>query len=159
MPKPPERERSPRERLLELERSGRYVFHGSARSIETLEPRQGKNFSPASRRMEPDGAPAVAATEHADIAIFRALVNQDQFPDYGYYSAFGVADGKPYVKMSKAVLAGLREKVGYVHVLPRKMFQPVRGEWRAETSVHPDFVVRVTASDFQIDDIIMQEKP
>ena len=155
-PKPPERERTPRERLLELERSGQYVFHGSARSIETLEPRQGRDFSERTGRMEPDGAPAVAATEHADVAIFRALVNPEQFPGSGYGSGFGVADGKHHFEATQEVLDGIKDKAGYVHVLLKRGFQPVRGEWRAEEPVRPESIVRVTADDLPIDEIALK---
>ncbi len=75
--KPPKFEQvgNSREKLLSLEKEGKYVFHGSPDIIKTLEPRQAYNQNKETGVMEKDGEPAVFATPYADVAIFRALIN------------------------------------------------------------------------------------
>ena len=75
--KPPtiERERKNREKLLWLEKEGKYVFHGSPYDISVLEPRQGHNINEETGKIEKDDEPAVFAIFYVDVAIFRALIN------------------------------------------------------------------------------------
>jgi hypothetical protein len=69
-----------KEILHKLEKEGRYVFHGSARELSVLEPRQSLNKNDQSGKMEPHGEPAVCATPFADIAIFRSMANRRHCP-------------------------------------------------------------------------------
>lgn len=64
-----------REKLLALEKEGKFVFHGSPDVINVLEPRQAYNRNDETGTMEKHDEPAVFATPYAEVAIFRALIN------------------------------------------------------------------------------------
>lgn len=61
-----------KQRLLELEKTGQYLFHGSADEIEVFEPRQAYNWVNGVK--EKDGEPAVFASPSIDYAISMALL-------------------------------------------------------------------------------------
>ena len=52
---------NPREELKMLEKTGKFVFHGSLDSIDILEPRQAYNSNKETGQKEADGVPAVFA--------------------------------------------------------------------------------------------------
>jgi len=139
-----EKDPSVRERLLDLEKSGKFVFHGSAREIETLEPRQ-----PYIERGEKHGNPCVATTPFVDIAIFRAIINEDNFAEKDYSSSFSFDSDKGIeLNASQVVLNNLKDKKGFVYVLDKSLFEKFSGmEWRSEQSVKPVEVVEVTTED------------
>lgn len=141
---------SARERLLSLENEGKFVFHGSAREIETLEPRQpyiGKG------KDEKHGDPCVATTPFADIAIFRAIINEDNFQQKTYASSFGYDSDKGIeLCASRAVLDNLKDKKGFVYVLDKSLFKKFSGmEWRSEQAIKPGEVITVTVEDLSSD--------
>jgi len=139
-----ERGLSIRERLSSLEKEGKFVFHGSAREIEILEPRQ-----PYIEKGEKHGNPCVATTPFADIAIFRAIVNEDNFSHKDYSSSFGFDSDKGIeLCASQDILDDLGDKKGFVYVLDKSLFEKFSGmEWRSEGPVKPIEVIAVTAED------------
>lgn len=125
--------------LKQLEKTGKYVFHGSIKKFDILEPRQ------AHHKGRPDGDPGVCATDNIDIAIFMAIYRGSQFlvtpPSKAGY------DGCDYYA-TKNVLDAAGAATGYVYLLPKKSFRPFRGEMRSRKKAVPIDVIEVTAADF-----------
>jgi hypothetical protein len=144
-----ENDLSPRERLLILEKEGKFVFHGSPDNIDTLEPRQPFIFDIKSKIKEKHGEPCVVATPRADIAIFRAIVNPKNFPEKEYASSFSInKDDTLRLCATKQVLENIKDKRGFVYVLDKSLFKKFSGmEWRSEQIIKPNGVILVTAED------------
>lgn len=85
-----------KEKLLELEKTGNYVFHGSGFKIEEeFEPRQAYNHKlkqDGTYDTIPDGQPAVFASHIIDIAIFMAIFNSENLKK-SCRSGFSFVDG------------------------------------------------------------------
>lgn len=135
--------------LHELEASNRYVFHGSPiPNIQELKLSQSENLS--SGRLEKHGPPSVTASPYADIAIFRALVNQDA-------TQFGSdEEGHLNFGASQKALDIAKLSVGYVYVLEREDFTTFGGSeksmgWRAIKPQKPVRIVRVVFDDLPKD--------
>lgn len=152
---------SPQEKLSYLEETNQHVFHGSPDgTIKILEPRQSSHIPDISKPDEIilDGKPAVAATPHAELATFRAIINGKNIP-IKHNSGFGTTGGKTHFRVSSAeVLEHAKGKKGYVYVFDRKDFKPYDRErsenpregameWRAHTSVKPLEVIEVSSDD------------
>ena len=147
--KPPtiEREGKNRERLLSLEKEGKYVFHGSPDIIETLERRQAYNRSKKTGNMEKDGEPAVFATPYADVAIFRALTDTKGVRGEST-SQFGIDGDKLHFSATKNILEAARTKIGKVYVLDKQKFQDFEGmQCRSSETNEPIEVIEVTIDD------------
>lgn len=113
-----------KERLLNLEKEGKWVFHGSALEIEEFEPRQAFNF--IGGKNIPDGEPAVFASSVAEYAIFMAVVNEMNCPE-GLHSSAGTVQKDAHVSMqyrmtqhTSAQLKG--DASGWVYVFDRSAF-------------------------------------
>lgn len=131
--------------LHDLEQTGNYVFHGSpAADIHELEIRQPYDWTDGVQKE--DGAPCVAATQFADIAIFRALVFNDT-------TSFGQNDdGTLHYAATEKALRSAKGRTGFVYVLPKSTFAPRHGddqemEWRSEENQRAAQVVQVTERD------------
>ncbi|MBP9709643.1 hypothetical protein KBD61_01290 [Patescibacteria group bacterium] len=130
--------------LHELEVAGQYIFHGSpASNITELEPRQATDYSIGEEVQH--GDPSIAGTPHADIAIFRAVVNHGT-------TGFGKTNDIIEFQATQKALDFAQDKVGYVYVLKRTDFIPLGGneramEWRASQSQKPERVILVTFDD------------
>ncbi len=149
-----------KERLLALENTGKYVFHGSSDgSIEKLEPRQAKNMTDNGINLD-DGNPSVCATPYAEIAIFRSILNRGNITNPDYYTQFGTNRvGKHnFAISSESALNETRDKTGYVYVLDKNDFYPYDRknpdskneksmEWRAEEEIIPVEVIEVHFDD------------
>jgi len=147
--KPPtiEREGKNRERLLSLEKEGKYVFHGSPDTIAVLDPRQAYNYSKETGKMEKDGEPAVFATPYADVAIFRALTDTRGVKGEST-SQFGIDGDKLHFSATKNLLEAARRKVGRVYVLDKQKFQDFEGmQCRSEEPNKPIEIIEVTVDD------------
>lgn len=150
-----------KEYLLQLEKEGNFLFHGSAIKLDSLEPRQSYTIPRGEKEMIKDGDPAVAATPYVKIAIFRAIVNNHNTPK-GHRSGFGDDNGILQFRASQLTLGQVKGKNGYVYVLDRKGFKP-RGknedcmEWRSEKTVKPICFVVVTDRDLPNNIEIMKE--
>lgn len=144
-----EKELSLRERLLSLEKEGKFVFHGSPDNIDTLEPRQPFISNIKSKIKEKHGEPCVVATPRADIAIFRAIVNPKNFPEKEYASSFSInKDDTLRLCATKQVLENIKDKRGFVYVLDKSLFKRFSGmEWRSKQTIKPNEVILVTAED------------
>ncbi|MEK7549849.1 MAG: hypothetical protein AAB519_02610 [Patescibacteria group bacterium] len=108
-------------RLLELEKEGGFVFHGSGVALDSLEPRQAYNFE--NEKQELDGIPAVYASDKVEYAIFMALINEINCPS-GYRSGSGTIDGKLIFRASQDTLSQISEDAsGWVYVFKKEQFQ------------------------------------
>ncbi|MFA7319738.1 MAG: hypothetical protein WC022_04045 [Parcubacteria group bacterium] len=138
-----------RERLLELEKTGNYVFHGSQSIIEILEPRQAGGHSDETGKWEDDGKPAVFATPYADLAIFRSLINDKDFEN-----KFGMKGDGWYVTVDKKLIERAKDRIGKVYVLDKSKFNPdsfIGIQCRSEESVIPLEVIEVNIDDLPKD--------
>ncbi len=152
-----------KEKLLSFEETGEYLFHGSPDgTIEELEPRQSHHIPDVSEPAKaiPDGRPAVSATPHVELAIFRAIVNGDNVHLKDWHSGFGVTNGIQEFRVSSSeVLEQVKGKKGFVYIFDKRGFKPyTRGkgedegraesmEWRAYEKVRPVEVIEVTDKD------------
>ena len=110
-----------RQLLAELERSGNYVFHGSSKRIDIFEPRQATNRK--NGKPVPDDRPGIHASTLIDIAIFMAIVSEDNCHKkfHGSFSYYG--EGNLVFEVTKETLDGLIEPVGYVYIFDRRDFK------------------------------------
>lgn len=143
-----------KEALAALAQTKQFVFHGSPRKFDELEPRQSYNDG------KPDGEPAISAgpDEAYELAIFMALIRSGEtrmnVPKGGRRSSFstqGARDGQWDFRANALALEDAKspDAIGYVHAFDKKDFQPhTRYEWRAYHKVKPLLVVPVTARDF-----------
>src|SRR3989344_5426026 len=139
-----------KQKLLELEKSRLYLFHGSSESdIKELEPRQGYTIPKGKEKLIKDGEPAIAATPYADIAIFRAIVRKGK-------SGFSASTKSAGISISfnadKKGLDIAKNNIGYVYVLNKDGFVSMSGddrhmEWRKATPTKPLFIYKVTYED------------
>jgi hypothetical protein len=144
-----------KEKLLALEKEGKYVFHGSAVKIGKLEPRQPEIFNTKEQKTEAHGEPGVSATPFAEVAIFRAIVNKQNFPSIKYASSFGLDRGgsKLIFDASKEVLERLKsgDYKGYVYVLDKESFGKFSSiEWRSGEAAAPIEIIEVSSRDLPI---------
>src|SRR3989344_3303717 len=64
-----------KQKLLELQKEGKYLFHGSPiEDVKKLEPRQSYTIPRGETEPVEDGPPSVSATPYLEVAIFRAVV-------------------------------------------------------------------------------------
>ena len=133
-----------KDKLHELEKTGKYVFHGSPiADIQELEPRQPYDYSSGDKVAH--GHASVVATPYADIAIFRSLVYRDT-------TGFGVENGVSNFRASKQALEHAQGAKGYVYVLQKDAFMPMHGsdtemDWRAQSNQIPEQVIEVVFDD------------
>ncbi len=149
-----EAELSGREKLQNLEASGKYLFHGSEDpNIDSFEPRQAHNYRDGIQ--EPDGEPAVFASDKADYAILMALVNKKNCPK-GYKSSAGTVNDKEgnivlQLSAKKSALDQLTdESFGYVYIFDKDAFvkRPERRvKYKSIIPVSSTDKVRVTKAD------------
>ncbi|MDO8512636.1 MAG: hypothetical protein Q7S57_05145 [bacterium] len=142
-----EQYKNSREKLLALEDEGKYVFHGSPNNIELLEPRQGYNFNEITGEQEKDGNPAVFATQYANLAIFRALINDKNIKEESSCRS-GVDDAGLHFTASRNLLDYAKTITAKIYVLDKNSFSNfdhIQG--RSEQPVTPLEVIEVTAED------------
>ncbi|OGG57213.1 hypothetical protein A3D71_03860 [Candidatus Kaiserbacteria bacterium RIFCSPHIGHO2_02_FULL_55_20] len=136
---------SEKQELMALERTGLYVFHGSGRDLDKLEPRQAIDSQTG-----PDGPPAVFASNAAEYAIFMAVVA----PLGQTSSGATVSNDAPPVfhfEASKETLDRLTDdSFGFVYVFNKDEFEPHKGagiEFKSLQEVHPLKKIRVSKRD------------
>ena len=131
-----------KQRLLELEKSGKYFFHGSPNDVEIFEPRQSHND--VNGTLMPDGSPAISASPAVDYAILMAIFNLKNCPK-GFSSKTSTnADSEDAVDfkltffVNKLGLEQINEdSSGWVYVFDRNDF-PIKkslSEYRSSVSV------------------------
>lgn len=138
-----------RETLLALEKEGLYLFHGSPELVEEFEPRQAKKYDYNSKQMVNDGEPSVAATPFADIAIFRAIINNKIKTDKGqHWSLFGNDNGKLEFETTHEILELAKKAKGFVYVFKKKDFERYNNlEWRTGKPIKPIKIFEVDFKD------------
>lgn len=137
-----------RKKLLELERSELYVFHGSGLRIDSLEPRQAHTI--IDNVKVNDGEPAVFASNFIDYAIFMAVINHHNLKG-GCRSSCSYTDpgGFEFGALQSTLDKLNPDTTGFVHVLDRKLFTMRGGsEWMSTEHNTPLDVIEVRWSDF-----------
>lgn len=136
-----------RARLLALEKTDRFVFHGSPDIISVMEPRQAYYYDLETHEKTEDGKPAIFATPNADVAIFRALITEKTLAEDST-SSFGVNDGVIHFSATQNLLDHTRGKLGRVYVFDKSKFHTFEGiQCRSEEKIIPVEVVEVGAED------------
>ena len=136
-----------RSAIQQLHAQNGYVYHGSDKRLELIEPRQAFSVDKVSGMRDKDGEPAVCASADFELAIFRAVINRYRDEENGrpHYSGWSGStnDWVFYTLRSSLEAAKNPATKGYVHVLDKELFTAYRGEMRAYTSVTPAHVVEV----------------
>jgi hypothetical protein len=109
-----------KEEILELEKQGDFVFHGSRDKLDFLEPRQA--YTLKDNQKVKDGEPAVFASIYSDIAIFMALINIENIKAT-YRSGYGFENNKLTFRISKEVKDKLINLKGYLYIFNKSDFQ------------------------------------
>ncbi len=141
-----------KQRLIELQETGKYVFHGSGFLLDKLEPRQAFNFIDG--KHEKDGDPAIFASPYVEYAIFMAIVNNKNCPDHAR-SGVSVKTTSFSVsityKVAQSTFDQLSEKsAGWIYVFNKTDFKRLdRGgvEYASYTPVVPIEKIPVSFSD------------
>lgn len=117
------KESQQRATLRDLEKEGKWVFHGSPTKTDILQPRQAYNYPNNSDEGKiPDDKPAVFASQFIDIAIFMAVINKVNAPK-GTRSAFqGDDDGNLHFQVTKETMDQIHDATGYVYVFDKSKF-------------------------------------
>lgn len=154
----PEQFSQEKQRLLDLESTGEYVFHGSDSDTEEFEPRQAHNFIKGENH--PDGDPAIFASSVAEYAIFMALINKTNCPK-GYRSGSGTTNGQTTYRATQETLDQLQEDAsGWVYVFDKDQFNKRAGwgiEYTSFTNVKPVEKIRVSKLDLPSNISIIEE--
>lgn len=152
-----------RKKLLELEKTGKYFFHGSSNDVEIFEPRQSHND--INGVLVPDGDPAVSATPAVDYAIVMAIINVKNCPRGCSSITNTTSDTKDAIDFKLEFLA-TKETIeqldenssGWVYIFKREDF-PFRkdpSEYRSHIHVRPLERVLVKREDLpEVSELIM----
>lgn len=143
-----------KKKLLELEKTGKYFFHGSPNEVEVFEPRQSHNDVKGVQI--PDGDPAVSASPAIDYAIFMAIFSRKNFPKNYTTKTSTNAESEFAEKFkltffaTQATLDQLTDDAsGWVYVFNKEDF-PFRkspSEFRSRVPVRPIEKILVTKED------------
>lgn len=146
-------EKSPKQILENLEKTGRYVFHGSPFKIDKFEPRQALNsIKKENGEYEemPDGEPAVFASPFAKTAIFLAILNKKNMPQ-GSYSSFHASSRTMNIEFetTQETMDQMSEETsGYVYVFEKEKFKEINfNESISYEEVEPTMYIQVTKKD------------
>lgn len=135
-------------RLMALQQTGIYVFHGTRIHLNELTPQQAHNHDGVNQI--PDGKPAVFASNVADYAIFMAIINKENCPD-GYLAGAEVVKGQLTFNATQKTLDQLQESAGgWVYVFNKADFNKRYAEgveYLSNSSVIPVTKIRVTRND------------
>lgn len=105
-----------------LEKTGNFLFHGTENpNIKIFEPRQAYNYKGTVG--EPDGEPAVFASDRVDYAILMAIVNKNNCPS-GFSSGANWTNGILKLRVSRKGYQQLDGQTrGYVYVFNKTDFE------------------------------------
>lgn len=133
--------------LKELEQTGKYLFHGSVQgNIHEFEPRQAYTW--ITGKKEPDGEPAVFASEFADIAVHKALINSSNIHGHFYSSFYNDEAGRIRHGASEETIRQLVDPRGYVYVFDKTSFQKRHIiDWVCFQAIRPIKVIAVDKTD------------
>ena len=133
-----------KKKLLELEKTSKYFFHGSPNKVEKFEPRQSHNTIDGVKMK--DGSPSVSASPDVDYAIFRGVINKKNCPTESISRVDIITNDKNteshtlVFSATKETMANLREDAScWVYVFKREDFpiQKGRSEYRSAIHVSP----------------------
>ena len=132
--------------FLELQKSNKYVFHGSESLIDEFEPRQA--YTVIDGRKVPDGKPAVFASPFVSYAAFMALINSTNCPK-GLRSICSYNNGSLVFKATKATLEQLNERSkGFIYIFDRNNFERRNGsEWISRDKIKPLRFIEIGVQD------------
>lgn len=141
-----------KQKLIDLEKTGLYVFHGSGENLDRLEPKQAYNF--VNGISEKDGEPAIFASSVAEYAIFMAIINKKNCPK-GSHASVGIFTTNKSVtfkyKASQLALDQIDEQsAGWVYIFNKSDFvENRRGgiEYVRHTSLVPVEKIKVMTRD------------
>lgn len=137
-----------KEKLINLESSGKFVFHGSDVGITEFEPRQAHNH--VGGQHVPDGDPAIFASSVVDYAIFMAIINKTNCPK-GYRASSRTTAGVTTFKTDKKTLDQLKDtSSGWVYVFDKNKFSKRKDggvEYSSSVKLTPIESVRVLKED------------
>lgn len=141
-----------KEKLMELEKRGIYVFHGSTYLLGELEPRQAHTFDKDKGESIKDGESGVATTPFAEMAIFRAVIHNRLRVNNCHWSRFGMGRGEERDKITYGTTSEIFEKAkeatGYVYVFKKEDFTEYKVfEWRSAKKVKPIRIFKVSFKD------------
>lgn len=145
---------SDKQKLIELGKTDKYVFHGSGKDMESLEPRQAFNYMNGVQ--EKDGEPAVFASQSTDYAIFMAIINKNNCPK-GFRAGASTSSKKDSYKITfsatRETLDQLSsESSGWVYVFDRSLFKQIKPtEWASYKVVVPIEKIKVSMQDMPSD--------
>jgi hypothetical protein len=146
-------EKSPKQILENLEKTGKYVFHGSPFKIDRFEPRQAfQTIKKENGEYEkfPDGDPAVFVSPFVNTAIFMAVISRQNAPK-GMYSGFSADSRLNIVKFhaTKETMDQIdSNSSGYVYVFEKENFQERNfNESVSHEEVEPIMYIEVTKKD------------
>lgn len=139
-------EKFKKQKLSELEKEDKYVFHGSESLINEFEPRQAHTIIEGQRM--PDGKPAVFASPFAEYAVFMAIINKTNCPK-GLRSGCSYSNRGLEFTATKTTLEQLNEQSkGFVYIFNRSDFKQKNGsEWVSYKKVKPLRFIEVHFSD------------
>jgi len=146
-------EKTPREVLEDLEKTGLYVFHGSAFKIDKFEPRQAfqsTRQNDGEYKKIPDGEPAVFASPFINTAIFWAVINKKNCPvkSHSGFSADSRLKSLEFYATKEIMYQIKDETFGYVYVFYKEKFQERNyNEVVSYEEVEPDMYIEVTKKD------------
>ena len=143
-----EKKESAKEKLLALEASGKYVFHGSPIKLDFLEPRQATGYNPQTKQEEFDGEPAIFATPKIDAAIFHCLVRRERVSGDSNLNWGTKEDGGWLFSATQNILDAAKDSVGYIYVFDKNEFgefDAIQG--RAKKAITPLEVIEVSYKD------------
>lgn len=139
-----------KQELLRLEAEGKYVFHGTGKDLDELEPRQANDVVRG-----PEGNPGIFASSLADYAIFMAIFNGRNIPGGARSSAGATHEDDGSFSLEFAVeqnaIDNLKDSAsGFVYVFDKEKFtrrwdQSV--EYVTHSAIKPTFKIKVSKQD------------
>ena len=146
------------ERLRDLSLTGNYLFHGTSEKIDSFEPRQAQNFN--GQEMVNDDKPAVFASCEIHIPLFRSIFspnNMDVDREANFTTRMEDYGDHVVTKANSEAIEQVRQKKGFVYVLPRDTFINRRGqEWISYDRVKPIAVYETSYADIE-DQVVLIE--
>ena len=136
------------DRLKTLEKENRWVFHGSPQKLEKIIPHQAYNHGNRGEKIL-DGRPAVFASPFIDIAIFMAIINEENLPG-GFIGGYSFNSTNKEIRFSanRKTINELHQARGYVYVLDKTKFtRRSFVEFISLEEVTPKDVIIVTKKD------------
>lgn len=142
-----------REKLIELSKSAKYVFHGTNNGdIDIFEPRQAYNHNEDGQRYK-DGNPAVFASDNIESSIFFAIMRS--FFMRGSSFSVKMISGELKLGATKNRIEYLKKNdvFGYVYVFDKKDFfkrKERSSENVCEKKVKPVYKIKVSNKDIAV---------